>query len=664
LDREQSQQAALIVSVYRQPGPDSVNVRHTQQPPIADYALIGDCHGSALVGRSGSIDWCCLRRFDADPVFFRILDVSHGGFWDIVPEGVIETTRSYLPGTNMLRTVFVTGTGTGSVTDFMPVGRSRDASVHDYVSLNAPCWLVRRFETIDGQIRFTSRVRPRGPSFATEPLKLSYDGAALRAKGFSLWCGGTIELNDDRADITFELSAGQVESAVLTQIEPLTDPRQHGDRLFEITRCFWQEWIEYSRYRGAYETAVTRSALALKLLTYAPTGAVVAAPTTSLPEEIGGERNWDYRYCWLRDSSFTLYSLGVLGYSGEARSFAEFLTRRCLREGATPHIMYSIDGEPFLPERILDQLAGYADSRPVRIGNGAFDQIQLDVHGEVLDLALLRRTLGGRLRRDEVSALRASANHVCRVWRDPDQGLWESRGDPRNFTHGKVMAWVALDRARKLFGDNPVWCREQDAILAAILSEGTTGDPPYLAQSFGREEVDAALLQIPLLGLPISRDLLGQTVRRIEQELRDGDFVHRYRNEDGVRGSEGAFLITSFWLVDALLVMDRATEARELFDRLLSHANDVGLYAEEIDPHSGAHLGNFPQAFTHLALISSASLLHLYDIAGAEGVSGTHADRARRLVGATEGKKALLYALWRNCRVRVFGSARSVMELH
>jgi len=326
--------------------------------------------------------------------------------------------------------------------------------------------------------------------------------------------------------------------------------------------------------------------------------------------------------------------------------------------------MYSIQGEPFLPERTLDHLAGYADSRPVRIGNGAFDQIQLDVHGEVLDWAMLRSALGGQFRLDEVSALRASADHVCQIWRNPDQGLWESRAGPQHFTHGKVMAWVALDRARKLFGADPAWHREQDAILAAILSEGVAGDPPYLAQSFGSEEVDAALLQIPLLGLPISRDLLDQTVKRVERELRDGEFVHRYRNEDGLRGGEGAFLITSFWLVDALLVLDRATEARELFERLLGHANDVGLYAEEIDPHSGAHLGNFPQAFTHLGLISSASLLHLYDIAGAKGVSGTHADRARRLVGAAEGKKAFFYALWRNCKVRLFGSTRSVLDLH
>jgi GH15 family glucan-1,4-alpha-glucosidase len=651
------------LSSSAQPGHAAGAPPDAKQPPIADYALIGDCHGAALVSRSGSIDWCCLRRFDADPVFFRILDARRGGFWDVIADKLVETTRAYLPGTNILRTVFVTETGSGAVTDFMPVGRSRDASVHDYVSLNAPCWLVRRFEALDGRVHFSTRIRPRGPGFATAPVKFRYDGSALRAKGFSIWCGGTVELDDDGAGITFDLSAGQIENVVLAQIEPLTDPRRHGERLFNITRSFWQEWIEYSRYRGPYATAVTRSALALKAMTYAPTGAIVAAPTTSLPEEIGGERNWDYRYCWLRDASFTLYSLGVLGYSGEAKSFAAFLTHRCLREGVTPRIMYSIEGEPFLPEATLDQLDGYAGSRPVRIGNGAFDQIQIDVHGEVLDWALLRCALGGRLTRDEKSALHASADHVCRTWRNPGQGLWESRAEPRHYVHGNVMAWVALDRARHLLGENPIWRREQDAILAAILNEGVAGDPPYLAQAFGLKEVDAALLQVPLYRLPISRDLLRQTIDRIERDLKDGDFVHRYRTDDGVRGGEGAFLISSFWLVDALLVMDHAAEARELFERLLGHANDVGLYAEEIDPQSGAHLGNFPQALTHLALISSATLLHLYNIAGAKGVNGTHADRARRLVGAAEGKKALLYALWRNRGVRLFGSSRSVLDL-
>ncbi len=632
--------------------------------PINDYALIGDCHGSALVSRAGSVDWCCLRRFDSDPVLFRLLDADGGGFWDVRPEGLVEVSRAYLPGTAVLRTTFRTASGVATVTDFMPVGRSRDASVHDYVSLNAPCWLVRRFECVEGRVALTTRLRARGAGFSTAPLAMMRgEGGVLRAAGLGLWCGGAVELDQDGVTIRLDLQPGVVETAVLTQAEPLTDPRRHGDTLFDTTVAFWREWIKYSRYRGPHAEAVMRSALTLKLLTYAPTGALVAAPTTSLPEEIGGARNWDYRYSWLRDASLTLYALGVLGYSGEARRFAEFLVHRCFREGSTVHIMYNVDGEPYLPERTLDHLDGYASSRPVRIGNGAYDQMQLDVHGEVLDWACLRVALGWRLSRDEVSYLRASASHVCRVWRRPEQGLWETRSGGRDFVHGKAMAWTALDRAIELFGTEPQWEAARAEILAAIRQEGTHGEPPSLARTFGGAEVDAALLQVPMLGMPLDDALVAETVRRVERELGDGDLVHRYKGDDGLSGGEGAFLITSFWLVDALLLVGRVDEAHRLFERLLARANDVGLYAEEVSPRSGKFLGNFPQAFTHLALISSATLLHLHRMGGAAALRGTHADRARRLVGATEGVKALLYALVRNRGIRLRSSKRSVLSL-
>ncbi len=632
--------------------------------PIGDYALIGDCHGSALVSSSGSVDWCCLRRFDSAPVFFRLLDAERGGFWDVLPDGLVEVSRAYVPGTAVLRTTFRTASGVATVTDFMPVGRSRDASVHDHVSLNAPCWLVRRFEGVEGQVWLTTRFRPRGMGFSTAPLALARgDDGALRAGSLSLWCGGAAEIDDDGATIRLCLCPGAAETAVLTQVEPIADPRCHGDRLLETTLAFWREWIEYSRYRGPHQGAVMRSALTLKLLTYAPTGALVAAPTTSLPEEIGGERNWDYRYCWLRDASLTLYAFGVLGYSGEARRFAEFLVHRCFREGSTVHIMYNIDGEPYLPERTLDHLDGYEGSRPVRVGNGAYSQMQLDVHGEVLDWALLRVGLGWRLRKDEANYLRASADHVCRVWQRPEQGLWEARSDDRDFVHGKATAWVALDRAIRLFGADPTWEATRAAILAAIHRNGTTGEPPHLVQAFGGDEADAALLQLQMLGMPLDDALLAETVRYVERELGSGDLVYRYRSEDGLAGGEGAFLITSFWLVDALLAVGRSENAGRLFKQLLARANDVGLYAEEVDAQTGSFLGNFPQAFTHLALISSATLLHLHDMGGAPALRGTHADRARRLVGATEGLRALLYALRRNRGVRLRSSRRSVLAL-
>jgi len=635
-----------------------------QQPGIEDYALIGDCHGGALVSRAGEIDWCSLLRLDGDPIFFRLLDAEKGGSWTIEPAQLREVSRRYLERTNILETRFATATGVLEVVDFMPVGRARTATVHDYVTLNAPGWLVRRLRCVEGTVELTSRFAPRGSRFSTKPPAIRREAQRIHCDGgLTLWCDADVSGDDAEVHLTARLEAGETRNWELTGIEPLLDERERGDYLFDTTYAFWREWSEYSRYRGPYEDMVWRSALALKLMTYAPTGAMVAAPTTSLPEEIGGERNWDYRFSWIRDATFALFALSVLGYSAEGRRFSEFLTHRCLREGSLLRIMYGLDGESFLPESTLDQLSGYRGSRPVRTGNEAADQRQLDVFGELLDWAELRVALGARLSADERGLLQGIADHVCATWRVPDQGLWEIRCAPRHFTQGKAMAWVALDRALRLLGEKPLWRESRDAILQAILDEGCAGQPPYLAQSFGSSEVDAALLQVPLLGLPLDRGLIERTIRQIEKDLRADDLVHRYTTEDGLGGSEGAFFITSFWMVEALLAVGRAAEARELFERLLRRANDVGLYAEEIDPKSGAFLGNFPQAFTHLALISSASLLHLHEVEGEKGLAGTNTDRAKRLVGATEGFKALLFALTRNRSVRLFSSRKSVMAL-
>jgi GH15 family glucan-1,4-alpha-glucosidase len=326
-------------------------------------------------------------------------------------------------------------------------------------------------------------------------------------------------------------------------------------------------------------------------------------------------------------------------------------------------IMYGLDGDPFIPERELDHLPGHAGSRPVRLGNAAAEQRQLDVFGEMLDWAHLRRVLGGRLGNDEKALLAQMAEHVCETWRLPDHGLWEMRGPPRHFTQGKAMAWVTLDRAARLLGDRRRWRETREAILEALRREGCGAGGPALTQSFGSEASDSALLQAPLLGLPLDETVMHATVRRIERDLRHGDAVYRYLGEDALEGGEGAFVMTSFWLVDALLATGRASEARALFERLLERSNDVGLYAEEIDPESGAFLGNFPQAFTHLAVIASAQLLHLHDIKGSKGLAGTNADRARRLVGATEGLTALVHALIRNRSVRLRSSRASVLRL-
>lgn len=634
------------------------------QPPIEDYALIGDCHGAALVSGAGSIDWATLLRFDGEPVFFQLLDAGGGGSWSVEPDGLKNITRGYLQRTNILRTRFETETGVLEIVDFMPVGRTRTASVHDYVTLNAPGWLVRRMRCISGRVALTTHFRPRGPGFSTSPLEMEIgEGRIDCENGVTLWCDGEARREKGGASVRISLEEGQEQVCVLTSIAPLIDPREQAGRLYDVTHAFWSEWTEYSRYRGPYADAVQRSALALKLLTYAPTGAIVAAPTTSLPEQIGGGRNWDYRFCWIRDATFALFSLSVLGYSAEARRFSNFLSRLCLREGSTLRIMYGIAGEPFLKERSLDHLSGYHDSRPVRTGNEAANQCQLDVFGELLDWAELRAGLASPLNADEKALLRGVADHVCETWRVPDHGIWEMRSEPRHFTQGKAMAWVTLDRAIRLFGDKPLWRETRDEILHEMLDKGCAGDPPHLVQSYGATTTDAALLQIPLLGLPLDPELLVRTVEQVERELRSGNLVHRYRGADGLEGDEGAFFITSFWLVEALVAIDRAEEAQTLFEHLLSCANDVGLYAEEVDLKTGAFLGNFPQAFTHLSLISSASLLQLHEQKGAKALKGTNTDRAKRIAGATEGFKALVFALIRNRSIRLRSSRKSVLSL-
>jgi len=634
------------------------------QPSIRDYALIGDCHGAALVSSRGSIDWCTLLRFDGDPIFFRILDAGRGGAWEMTVDGFTGASRRYLDRPNILVTRLEAASGVVEITDFMPVGRTRSAGVHDYVSLNAPGWLVRQVRCVSGEVSVTSALTPRKQGFALQaPAVTLGEGCVTFEGGATLWHAGTVRQGADGVAIDFTLREGEHHTLVLTRIAPLFDPREKAEALVEVTTAFWREWSQYSRYRGPYQDTVVRSALALKLLTYAPTGAVVAAPTTSLPEGLGTGRNWDYRFSWVRDASFALFSLAILGYSGESRRFSDFLTRRCLREGAQMRIMYTINGEPFLAERVLDELAGFMGSGPVRVGNEAAEQRQLDVFGEVLDWADLRASLGGRLSADERALLAGMADHVCNTWQVPDFGLWEIRAAPRQFTQGRAMAWVTLDRAARLMGDRPHWRMSREAILHSLKTEACAGEPPYLAQSYGATATDAALLQIPLLGLPLDPTLMEETVRRVEAELREGDFVYRYKMEDGLEGKEGAFLITSFWLVEALLTTGRAEEARALFERLIAEANDVGLFSEQIDPADGSFLGNFPQAFTHLSVISSAGLLHLYEIGGEAALKGTNRDRARRLVGATEGLKALMFALIRNRSIRLFPSKKSVLAL-
>ncbi len=628
--------------------------------PIRDYALIGDCGGCALVGSEGSVDWCALRRFDAAPVFCRMLDVERGGFWSIRPRGEFRAQRDYLEGTNILRTVFSSPQGRIALTDFMPVGRQFDAGTHDYTSLNTPGWLVRRVEGLEGRVDLEILYRP-SRDFARTPARLRAEDGALRGEGVPpLYGEAGFSIDGDLARAALTLSAGERRDFVLAaNTLDARSPLEQVPEFLAVSVAFWREWIAYSRYRGPYAKAVRRSALALKLMTYAPSGAIVAAPTTSLPEALGGERNWDYRYCWLRDSCFSLYALAALGYSGEAKRFHRYLVASIRQTLPNIQIMYGIEHEHELTERVLDHLEGYRGSAPVRTGNEAYRQRQIDVYGQTLDLALLYRTLGGRLDRQYLRLLTVIARFVAAHWEEPDQGLWEMRGAARHHVHGKLMSWVAMDRAAQLLEDSGKWRALAQRIREDIERRGIDPIDGHLRQAYDGG-VDSAALLAPMLGFPMPPQLLERTIQAVESSLGRNGYLLRYSGEDGLSGSEGAFLVCNFWLVDAKIALGRVSEAQTLFERLLQCANDVGLYAEEIDPASGAFLGNFPQALTHLALVSTAVNLRLVERHGARAARGSYADRAARAVRTTFGWRAVWAAIRQSGRAgRIFPSRAS-----
>jgi GH15 family glucan-1,4-alpha-glucosidase len=656
--------------------------------PIEDYALIGDCHGSALVAKDGCIDWATLHAFDADPVFCRVLDADRGGFWSLCPDEPHTATREYLYGTNMLRTVFITEAGGKvSVTDFMPVGRRLDAGLNDYVHLNAPGWIVRRVEGLAGTVRMQTRYRP-SKQFASESVQLTAGEngapgiwAGLEMPGF--FC----------ADLPCEFPEADVASAVFDMLPGLRHdlilagstvaaehPGERADTFYDATKAFWEEWISYCRYRGDHLSEVHRGALTLKMLTFAPTGAIVAAPTTSLPESIGGERNWDYRYCWVRDSCFALYALAVLGYGGEARCFHEFLARAIDRSLPEVQPMYGIDGNLRLPEAELGHLEGYRASAPVRTGNGAYLQRQIDAYGQMLDLSLLFRTLGGKLDPQYKRLLGAVAQFIKLHWREPDQGIWEVRGPARDYVHSKLMSWVGLDRAARLLGGD--WAQEALRAADNIRAHAVVPQTPRAAasalmpndvQPSDAEAVrqrdlpgalrqaydggaDAAVLLAPMLAFDFADATLKATIQTVKDRLGHNGFVCRYAGADGLSGSEGSFLVCSSWLIDAQLAAGQLDDARAGLKHLLAWGNDVGLFSEEVEASSGAMLGNFPQALTHLGVIGNIVNLQLAEKHGAKALHGSYADRARLAVDATFGWRGVLAAMW---QLRRFGRFRS-----
>jgi GH15 family glucan-1,4-alpha-glucosidase len=578
--------------------------------PIRDYAAIGDGRTVALVALDGAVDWLCLPDLDSPSVFAALLDADNGGRFELQPEESFDATRRYRPGTNILETTFATARGVVRITDAMTLPTYGLAPFRE---------LVRRIEGLAGEVPMRWRVVPR-PGYGTEVQLERRAGVPVAARGADAsavitWDAGEPTLRADRIEGRFVAAEGQVADLVLVAAheEPLVLPSQ-ADVATRLagTEQIWREWSDSRSYEGPWRDAVIRSALALKLLVFAPSGAIAAAPTTSLPEAIGGERNWDYRYSWPRDSAFTLRALLALGCSREADAFFWWLLHATQLTHPQVRVLYRLDGRLDANERSLP-LSGYRGSRPVRIGNGAAGQTQLDVYGEVMDAASEMARARGRLDRDHARRLAEIADHVADIWHRPDAGIWEVRSAPAHFTQSKMMCAVALDRACSLAekgmlqGDAERWCRARDEIRTFVEDRCYAEDSGSYTRSAGEGLLDASLLLGVIAGYdePTAPRLLG-TVDAIRRGLTHGPLVIRYVGEDGLPGEEGAFLACSFWLAEAYARQGRIDEAATLMDELIELANDVGLYAEEIDPESGDFLGNFPQGLSHLSLISAA----------------------------------------------------------
>lgn len=578
--------------------------------PIEDYALIGDCQSAALVARNGSIDWLCLPRFDSDAVFAALLGGPEHGHWSLAPSAAeVRTTRCYRPGTLVLETRHVTSTGVVRVIDFMPLrGTQPD--------------LARIVVGEEGEVELCMELVLRMGYGRTVPWVKHEDGVVTAVAGpdmIQLSTPVPTHGENMKTVAKFTVRQGERRPFVLTWFpsnSPPSDPPIEPEQALLDTDSFWTEWSARFTGQGAYSEQARRSLITLKALTYAPTGGIVAAPTTSLPEAIGGPRNWDYRFCWIRDATLTLYALMTAGYREEASAWRDWLLRAVAGSPSQLQIMYGISGERRLPELELPWLPGYEDSRPVRIGNAAGDQLQLDIWGELMDALYLARQTSLSSASEGWELQRALVEYLEGIWQQPDEGIWEIRGARRNFTHSKIMAWVAFDRAVKsaeqygLEGPIDRWRACRDQIHELVCSRGFDAERGSFTQYFGSKEVDASLLGIALVGfLPPDDPRVIGTVRAVEEDLLRGGLVLRYRSRqtlDGLPEGEGVFLPCSFWLVDNYLLQGREREARELFERLLGLCNDVGLLSEEYDPDAGRLLGNFPQAFSHISLVNTA----------------------------------------------------------
>jgi GH15 family glucan-1,4-alpha-glucosidase len=589
----------------------------TNYLPIEDYGMIGDLYTVALIGKNGSIDWCCLPDFDSPSVFGALLDSKKGGHFRLAPAGQksLNTKQMYFPESNILITRFITNGGVGEITDFMPIKHTGPEDKEHH--------LIRAIHMVRGSLNFQMDCRPAfNYARDTHTLKITGLGALFHGPALTLALSSSVALNDDGkggVHAAFTLSEDQsvyffLDSSPDTSLLPHPVSRAMFETEFAKSRRYWRRWLSQSKYQGRWREHVQRSALALKLLTYAPTGAIIAAPTTSLPEGIGGVRNWDYRFTWFRDAAFTLDSLLALGFTEEAEAFIGWLTGclNRLQEGGQLQPIYTIHGKPEMPELILDHLDGYRQSRPVRIGNAAATQRQLDIYGELMDVLYIYSRHRG-LTYESWLHICQQLDWLAQHWQEPDEGIWEVRGGAKHFLHSRLMCWVAFDRAIRIARDwglpAPLdeWQKTGTRIYREIMEKGWDEETKSFVQYYGGQAIDASALLLALTGFVEARDpRMITTIERIQRELTHMPHVYRYDVEkgasDGLEGHEGTFNICSFWLVEALARAGRVEEARLSLEHMLTYANHVGLYAEEI-ASTGEALGNFPQAFTHLALI-------------------------------------------------------------
>ncbi|MGN6169701.1 MAG: glycoside hydrolase family 15 protein [Solirubrobacteraceae bacterium] len=586
--------------------------------PVAEHGLIGDLHTAALVGVDGTIDWYCCPNFDSPSVFAAILDRTRGGSWRIAPTGTDWTSKQlYFPDTTILITRFLSANGVGELQDFMPLASS---------AAHPPHSLIRRVVCVRGRVEFETEIEPRFEYGRQQHEIHLHDRGAIFESAtlcLALASPSPLRAHATGAGGAFALAHGESATFGLVPVRAGEDPPPFdelaADAAFDDAVKHWRSWLSQSRYTGRWREMVHRSALTLKLLTYPPTGAIVAAPTTSLPEVIGGERNWDYRYTWIRDAAFSLYSLLRLGFTEEASAFMDWLTDRVsderARDSGPLQVLYGIDGRREVSEHQLDHLEGYRGSSPVRIGNGAATQLQLDIYGELVDSIYLYNKHAAPISHDVWEHLSRIVEWVCEHWDQADEGIWETRGGRQHFTYPRLLCWVAIERAlriadrRGLPGDRVRWGGARDDIYREIMARGWHDPRRAFVQHYDTGVLDASLLLMPMVKFLAPTDPRWlSTLDAISDELVSDSLVYRYNPEaspDGLRGAEGTFSMCTFWYVEALARAGQLDQARLVFEKMLTYANHLGLYAEEIGP-TGEQLGNFPQAFTHLALISAA----------------------------------------------------------